>query len=757
VFLVAETSTAGINGEQFAHAVEYIQQLRIESRHGCQAASCIHIVGPRFSGSLDSLRRLVNAQSAKRTLSFVVNSGTVSSQSAIKNSGFGAKTTFQTFVRTVDDALPALLDTLESDHDIHKKCDGAIPEVAILSELATTFGAALPRAALPKQAVPEEAVPKVGGEKSPCVDVFRYSREIANLRNAYQEGTTPSAGAGGNSNPSERPWLSFTLTDRTNREDEPPDFSKSQSPLSKEAVLMNFTAQMRRNHYRYIGISASNVLDQIFLINFLRKAVPDARLFLFDADLLLTRDLDNVPYIGTLAVTTYPLVDPTVDPNLGVVIRRSRLPFSEHFEVGSYNASVCTISELIGAEEETQNVLYGYLGSCPDSNAASSSLEKPPLWLTAVGTGGYWPVRILSPSKVEPILPKAPTAAWVAVAAFLFVLAISHFLVLIGISSFSPKFRDFALGTIAPFHQLFAIHLASATLALSLMLVGTPTRPGGNWATGPIALLAFACVLLTTKYLLWRKAEAGKSSTEASRRTIHNSVLRQGGQFLLRIGEGAVIPGIWVLAGLQAYRWWKLFSEPNGHYGVFFAYRASHLTSVVSPLAPMLPLLAAVYLWSIFHAWRLRFHDTIRPRLNPSWESRDKRSGENKLRPGWRSERRIAKAINGPFLTSVYDWCGVAIFAAWYVLFERHRPFEPFEQPEFGRIYKFLFCLAILLILASGFRLAQIWQELRALLWSSNGSKRSKMFSQDSKRIGPPSGFTAVKMRTGTTWSAPMR
>jgi hypothetical protein len=712
VFLVGETSTAGINSEQFARATEYIQQLRLETHPGCKSVSCIHIIGPTFSGSLDSLRRLVEAQAAKGSLSFVIKSGTVSSQSAIDNSPFIGKTTFQTFERTIDgDVLDKVRDLLlrEDSIDNPENCHDVIPQVAILSEVGTTFGETV----RPNKLKQQQEQQQDNKPRPLCFDMFFYSREIASLRNAYQD-TAGSSPAAGSNNPAERPWLSFNLTDRANRGDEPPDFSQSQSPLSKEAVLMNITAQMRRNHYRYIGIIGTNTLDRIFLVNLLRKAVPDARLFLFNADLLLARDLDNIPYIGTLAITAYPLLD----PNLVGSPRNIRLPFSEHIEVGSYNASVCTISELIGAgQDETKNALYGYPDSCPDPNAAPNPFDKP-LWLTAVGTGGYWPVEILSRTELDPpILPKAPTAAWTAAATLLFALAILHFLVLIGISPFSPKFRDFALGTLAPFHQLFAIHLASATLALSLMLVGTPTKRGGwNWATVPIVLLVFACVLLTTKYLLWRKAKAEKSSAEPAETTTDNPVRHQIGQSLLWIGRVALIPGIWVLAGYLAYLWWELFSEVKGYYGFFFAYRASHLASVVSPLAPMLPLLATVYLWSVFYAWRLRFHDSIRPRLNPSWESPDKRSGEDKLRPGWRSEKRISKAINGQFLTSAYDWCGVAIFTAWLVLFERHRPFEPFEQPNFGWIYRVLFCLAILLILVSGFRLAEIWQELRALL-----------------------------------------
>src|SRR5262249_51976471 len=133
------------------------------------------------------------------------------------------------------------------------------------------------------------------------------------------------------------PYLPLNLTDPTNSSDEPPDSSISQGPLSKEAVLMNFASELRRDHYKYIGVSGTNILDVLFLTSFLRKAVPDARLFLLNSDLLLERDIDNAPYIGTLAITTYPLVLRNLDWS-GSQTKLPRLPFSDQYEEGQYNA-----------------------------------------------------------------------------------------------------------------------------------------------------------------------------------------------------------------------------------------------------------------------------------------------------------------------------------------------------------------------------------------------------------------------------------
>jgi hypothetical protein len=79
VFLVADTSTAGINGAQFGNAVDYVQKVCTNPGlpdSGCGTSGRIWIMGPTFSGSLESLRRLTAAKSSP---DFTAYSGTVSS------------------------------------------------------------------------------------------------------------------------------------------------------------------------------------------------------------------------------------------------------------------------------------------------------------------------------------------------------------------------------------------------------------------------------------------------------------------------------------------------------------------------------------------------------------------------------------------------------------------------------------------------------------------------------------------------------
>ena len=306
VFLVGETPTAGINGEQFAKAVCYADRLNEfglgPDKHPCSSnppppKRVVHILGPTSSGSFASLAELIAASPSKK---FVINT-TARSSVAIKAVCPRLKQ-FSLFVRPVPEATHAFIQMLATDDAIDKKVSDnqvVMNQVAILSEASTTLGESLARS-------------------YDRFDTFKYPREIAYLRNAYGASTAQNP-ASADKTAGPRPSLSVNLTDLTNRSDEPPNFSKA-SALSQEATLMNFAAEMKRKHYRYVGINASNPLDVVLLIGFLRSAVPDARLFSFESDLLLEHEPDNIPFIGTLSVTTYPLLYPVGSRNSSVDI-----------------------------------------------------------------------------------------------------------------------------------------------------------------------------------------------------------------------------------------------------------------------------------------------------------------------------------------------------------------------------------------------------------------------------------------------------
>jgi hypothetical protein len=729
VFVVADTATTGIDGKQFANAVKYLDEVcaPASAAVGCKPADPIRIIGPTFSGSLASLRRLTNVRSPRK---FVAYSGSVSSACAMTDQRLETPSgspcmasampsdnlSLRSFVFGTELAIARFVETLQHSHAVADPC--GTPQIAVLSEGATTFG----QVTTSRQA-------------TGCVQNFVFPREISNLRNASRATGTSTTGA--SSDPSApRPFLQLDLTDRTNSNDAPPDFSTKQGPLSKEAVLMTMAAELRRARYRYVGIVSTNVLDTLYLAEFLRAASPDARLFMISADQLFEREIDNVPYVGMLAITTYPLFQRNSDWTMAP--SEPRFPFADEYEQGGYNATLQAMNELLRPNPE--RALNQFLPPGVSSASDQSTIESPPLWMTVVGAEGYWPVELLSrrADVTRPSLTGADfSGAWQVLVVLISGLAALHIGVLLTASPFSTRFRDFAPVAAVPRQRLFYIQTASATLVVGLGLLLIPAWRyartfGWLQALGTLAVVALilAAVLSEALYYLrwkWQAAHDEQKSeptdppqTKAAKRAL-------GGQILTFVA-------VWVAtAGLLAF-WWYLLgpdlhtdTHDESSYGFFFAYRIVHPVTGISPLPPLIPLLITVYAWACFEIWRLRFNEDMRPRLFFAIQTG---ASDKRQRPGERTEQRIASAVNQYLLRPGYFVTGTVLFVVWLAFLHPESPFELFEHQAFSVLYTVLFCLVVALMLSSAFRMMQIWVDLRLLLIDLERSPVRTAFSR---------------------------
>jgi hypothetical protein len=733
VFLVADTPTAGIDGRQFTKAVSYIDEVLCSPKgdstapsSDCPIETPVRVVGPSFSGSLASLRRLTDADIWRN---FVVYSGSVSSVCAMAEQGlldkwpdelsdvcgqepkdYGSAVSiptvaFRTFAHDTESAIRSFVRIAYP----HPDRDCTRPQIAILSETATTFGAS------------------VRGPSNPnCITNLAFPREIASLRNASRSAATPALaspqGPGGKT-----PFLPLDLNDRTNSSDAPPEYSSAQGPLSKEAVLMNLAAGLRRAHYRYIGIVGSNVLDILFLADFLRAACPDSRLFTMRGDLLFERQFDNAPYIGMIALTTYPLIDRELNPaEFSWREARLHLPFADEYEQAEYQATLQTIKEMV-PENPALSSQPSAMENTPAADAISTSAR--PLWMMVVGDGGYWPVRLLEGAPPgTPKLALSPTdftGSWQLLLVLVSMAAALQITVLLVASPFAPRFRDFALVTAAPVQRIFFIQIACGSLACGLVLLlmpawryGEPTSWLERAGTAALAaVVAVAIVVEATAYLRYRwKQRIDPGAPDATGKTLKVQLL--------------LFSLVWIATGGAAYEWWRLLgADPASLRGFFFAYRAVHPLSGVSPITPMIPLLAAIYLWALFEIWRLRFNETMRPRLFPQQADNNATTGIQTVHggrphPGLATERSIAEAIKRYFLKGEYVALFIAAFGVWLFSFHPSRPFVLFEANGFAVLYSVLFGLVVALMLSSGLRMTQIWTTLRGLL---NELERSRV------------------------------
>ena len=345
-FVVGETPTAGVNPVQFQIARAYMKALCDPSMD----PGTVRIDGPTFSGSFYSLAGLILQDKGKQPRKkYQVQSGTTVSQGAAKAFGSraGPEVKFHSATENFWD---------QSLHFREVLADLRIPayRAAVLAEDESTFGVA---------ASQESAVP---------VRVFHFPRDISHLRDAYRQALQASK-----SDNAPVPNLDFSLKDPSVGEDSVPTYSQTQTPLSQNSVINEITRTIRRYNIRIVEVSATNVLDLLFLAGVLRRQCPDTRVLIRIADLLFVQAEQTQPLDGTLFLTSYPLF---AESKLWED-RNEIAIFPDTLSEGVFNATVL----LLAGEAERKKVLADY---------AWQSVPHPPAWLLTLDRRGFTPVRV---------------------------------------------------------------------------------------------------------------------------------------------------------------------------------------------------------------------------------------------------------------------------------------------------------------------------------------------------------------------------
>lgn len=386
LFLVGETPVLGMDGYQLQNALRYEKEVKDDSQHR------LAIIGPNYSGSAASLRagleRVWIEQRNTNDLQFnrVDIAGATSSYQAseILNQAFPNEPksqihyiSFGDDARYVADQFLALVSG--SDHDIRR--------VAFLVEDDTQYGSFAADFGRPSEGAIKQ-------RKFSAPVTIRFPRGISLLRNAHQEEQGQSSG-GPNRAPS--PYLRLSLRG-SGTEDTVPHFSAQHTPISQEAELSEIAQQLQRYRAQFIGIFATDVLDQIFLTENLHRAIPDARLIsMGGGDLMFEHGTDNVPFVGGLTLTPYNLIAP-VSSSIGP--GAPQRPFASADAESTYNAASYIFWEGSNGHQPPELANYRSIDG-PDNLLHAS------LWATMIGRDGYYPVAIVNryASDFPSILP----------------------------------------------------------------------------------------------------------------------------------------------------------------------------------------------------------------------------------------------------------------------------------------------------------------------------------------------------------------
>ncbi len=614
LFLVGESPAIGMNSVQLRNALRYEAMLR--ANYGAKLSMSdddtqLAIIGPGSSGSAASLREgIMNTRfdggkdRAKKDVTQIIAAGTTSTPIAAKelNSSSDTKSiTYYSFGENTGFEEDRLLEAFKGSHSDAR-------HTAILSEDNTVFG---------------EVNSQGTGRYRPIY--IRFPREISLLRNAQGEQTgksTPSTEA-----PS--PYLNLSLKD-SSADDTVPQFSIAQTPLSQEAQLMAIAHHLQRARVEYILITASNILDELFLAQFLHRACPDARIVFYNGgDLLVERDIDNSQYTGSITISPYDLT--TLSRPLG-----AGRAFSDSQAEAIYNAASYIFWKGSPESAKDPPKLSGYLRADNKNNL------QAPLWATAVGSDGYYPLGILSncSSKSVRVMPSiyagelkecvdddissmhllalpspnaAPSLFWSILCILITGLCVGHASVMLSAQYWSPFTRDVAVHqNDQPRRRSVYINIGTAMLFCMAFSIATPMFlvlrvyrwDLDNVVVASVTLLAgFAALLsslrMTWPYLKYQPQRSPKYPTDLY--FVFN---------LIALVTVILFSLLWV--------WICVHDPANGaasHVGLFFSYRCLHPGSGVSPVIPILLLLVGWYLWSVFQTARLRFSTMNRPRL----------------------------------------------------------------------------------------------------------------------------------------------
>jgi hypothetical protein len=629
IFLVGESPTEGLDGFQLQNAFLYERDIQkyLPNQTSRGRGPNTSIIGPIYTGSAASLRSALESEIrvGNHTNSEIFEvSGITATEVAAKALNAPLKEanlasiryySFEENETTVEQILARDLES--SGYDKQR--------LAILIEANTAYG---------RQSIEYGSWPLQ----------IRFPREISLLRNTENIANGQDSSGRAQSVPS--PYLHLSLKD-SGAMDAIPQFSRENTPLSQESQLMAISRELQRYRAQYIAIVASNPLDEIFLAEFLHRSCPDARLLFFESDLLMEREVDNVPFIGAITATPY--------PQIGGL---TTLEFPSSVSVDYYNAAIFGLRSA-----DKYPPLMGYLRvSLKDGSAANKT--QPPLWITVAGVDGYYPLGIISPcasygSAMLPALdasgtPKEPlcdekaagfklrairgnyypSLLWSVFCVAICLLCMIHMLVLSSADYWSPITRDLAIAdNDTPRRRSMYVNVGVAMLFCMASIVTLPVFCMKPWVSisGRTLITSIVTLGLGVGAVLVSIAKVGRFSlwqTSTFENHVHGAALGRLRAFIasniyffincVSALAAILIPCFWAYLCLAGHE-----DSALSYKGLFFCVRCVNPASGVSPLVPILLLLLGWYLWAFFQTRRLRFSDWNRPYMPDALPNED--------------------------------------------------------------------------------------------------------------------------------------
>jgi len=419
VLVVAESPTGGLRRQQFSRAMKIMKDIAGETADGKQQP--LRILGPTFSGSLESLHAALQGVSGRP---IYVYSGSVTDSASITRFSGPKSRYFSSFQEN---------DEYTRDQFIQFACsnDYSPDEIATLSEDETVFGALSPSVPNTPSSRSSKKSSARSSEKisTPHSDEFHpdllpacgdyvdkndpdrhrdlirlhFPREISYFRSAYQKETAAQQKSDAKSGAS---TLHLDLQEVRGDDDSVSPYATAQNPLSQEAVMLGILTELQKHHVKFTIVYASDPADQLFLARYLRTGYPQGRVVITDPDLLFSREEDAL-LRGVLGISAYALVPGLSDrliPWSGSHEAHLDHLFVSGTSVGIFNATLGLLSVSLENDPGRNHVPfapYDSYGIALQENPsyAPERDARPLLWLTILGRDGFWPLAGLADVK----------------------------------------------------------------------------------------------------------------------------------------------------------------------------------------------------------------------------------------------------------------------------------------------------------------------------------------------------------------------
>jgi hypothetical protein len=774
VLLVAETPTGGIQEEQFENAIRQITETK--KRNELK----LRILGPSFSGSLASLKKLLTCGKNPCFKSATILSGTISSRESVdafRKQETLVNATFDTFQETDVILLERFVEFVSGES--YGKRGYHVRNIAELSEDETAYGHLQPDK--PKPTQPSQPSKPTQPIQPPDLLRLYFPREISQLRAAYQDSSAPL-----NSDknlPLQGLPHNFGITGAD--DDTVASFSQKQTPLSQEAVLLSIVAELRKHAIEFVVLRATDPLDLLFLSHYLRTAYPQGRIVTINADVLFPREVEDTSLHGILALSTYS-VSPSANHQFFQLAQSgAERMFPSSSEIGTYNA----LHSLMTAEvspvpyncrpEITDNGCTDELWSIvKEKQPPQEKVEKPlyliqygwrergefdqynapPVRLTALGHDGYWPIANLGPFPGEnnfTLLPQVvsnPQGRNPCVPVKQFVdepppvdeqppeLQVPNSWVVMEVVGLALAFGfcvSLWFGSVAsPWQQLaqFAPTMARARgrliaaagtfLIFLLMILLWPFVHGrGDWKMTNASLSAVSLIVGMSAVFLVTLFDISQRGGLFAAVTQRKTATRPYPPNLTAIA--AFVAASVVLAYFAFFR---PEHHPERLAGVrhFETLRAIQLTSGLSPILPILFLLGAGLWWANHTASGWILLDRRRPRLPARLQKLRLAIGEDAV-----SVRALLNNLRpGPSSGAHYIALLGIILGAWFVV-GTLRPVRTIEHARYDRYQLLPFLVTAWAgLIGTTLRLWNIWFSARQLLLALDSSPLRRGFQR---------------------------